>query len=426
MHGYGAPQPSHGYGNPSYAHNNPPPQSNYPSLYTPSAPALSADDASVLPPNWTPSQETAFPLLQFSITPAQAEEKHREWVKSLHFTPTGFVKAAVAPKFKRMLVPFLQGSVSFTATCEGSIERHLQNQVTMQETCVFDPFRDTHSDTHSNMFFCSDMNPEIRAICEKMEKNWIISDKTVSYNALNVLRATGDFVGESETAEKVWERVFPQIRQRELEVLTRQYHEQRKIVKNLRISTINFTQSSMRIIYLPIYYGTFSVNPNEVHRFVVNGQNGTCFGERPSYGLGKMGDVYKGAVNLLSTITHSNQSEAPTLMNGKKLALKDEFNVYNENGYYLTFPRSDYWLLKESTGTIGLYNNGDFPIEIRSQKRRGAHRGPVYEMKPKERSGFDFKGHWVIEVMRGNPNDLFIEHVSTSGGNNGDRLGMCS
>ena len=65
--------------------------------------------------------------------------------------------------------------------------------------------------------------------------------------------------------------------------------------------------------------------------------------------MGKLGDVKKGIFNFIGTVTQNNQKDMG-LTHGSKLTNIDNCHVYDKGKYFLTFPRSNSYLITESIG----------------------------------------------------------------------------
>jgi len=383
--------------------------------YNASAPPVIPGDFVPLPADWRPSNATA--MIPFSKTEKDCESIFYEWVSSLYLAPTGFKKAA-QPTFKRYYAPFLCGSLTATVSYQAQIGRHQHNHHTHHEELLWDVQNGYQIIPFPEISMCSDSSLETRTMVEHLS-SWDISPKSITYNSLEVLQNTGYAIGNSVPLEEMWGKYTePHIKRLAQDRCHRQLEEQKgRYIKEFTLNRLEYQNANTFIIFLPVFMGTY-YSEHQAFQFIVNGQNGTYYAERPPYGAGKFGDVMKGVGNWFGYVTGA-KNEQVILLSGKELLQKDNHRVYDEHSYYLVFSRSD----PMAVGFITITNNGSYPIEVQAQKRRGVAKGCVVTIPARSTETYDYKGHWCLQIVRGNPKDVTVDRVETRGGGTlGDKL----
>ncbi len=128
-----------------------------------------------------------------------------------------------------------------------------------------------------------------------------------------------------------------------------------KQIRDLK-ADIQYVSTSCKVIYVPAFLAIYYYDHSN-HFFVVNGRTGAYDGQRPSYGLGKIGDIKKGVNNMMGTIMGWNLLEEKGIVSGKELTEKDNAFVYQTTASYIMFPRSNSYLLTEMIGIQRNKNN---------------------------------------------------------------------
>lgn len=113
-------------------------------------------------------------------------------------------------------------------------------------------------------------------------------------------------------------------------------------------------------------------------------------------------------------------------ISGMSLRRMDDCNDYSPLTTFLVFSPSSEFLGFKSTGSITLENIGDTTIKLVSWNRSTQERVGEFDLRPMTKQGFDFKGHFCIEIEEGDASKLRVIDFTTKGGGKGDSLGMAS
>ena len=391
------------------------PQPNYPDLHI--------DSAFEQQSPFYPQFEEQIQSLRFCITEEEAQKKYREWIQSLWLAPTGFKKQAMDLCFGRHYIPCFSVSVRITVEYSGEVR---SSKPLKEEKGEWEYLTGYVNHEYTNLVIIADKDPKVLEVAKNMQ--WeIVNPESASRSSLI---DSGSFVHTSQNESwgllEAQNLIQSKEHQKAAEYLksgSKRKERERLDVRDVK-STVTFGDHFIRLIYLPAYISSFNYQ-NKDHVFVVNGVTGRYDGQRPAYGLGRIGDYYKGASNFVGTLWGSNKQEVPAVIPGSELLTIDQVSIYNPHNFFVTFPRSDSYMITESWGVIHIQNNGEAPIQIWPQKRCGSQRGKSYDLKPLEILKISFAGYWVLEITYGNPGDLIVVDVQTSGGTRAeDHCGM--
>ncbi|EFA83746.1 hypothetical protein PPL_02813 [Heterostelium album PN500] len=196
--------------------------------------------------------------------------------------------------------------------------------------------------------------------------------------------------------------------------------EQTATVENVS-SDIEFDQTVATLFYVPFYHHSY-VFDNKHYSFFIDGQSGQIFATRPEVGLGKLGDLVKGVKNYFGMYLWQEQIQRKR---GSELNIEDNVDVYAKENYFIMWPRSANGLLSGNLqGWLTIRNRSNRPITFRGQKRRGYTKGNPITLQPRAEQSYSYKGHWCMEVIDGDYQNLEIIHLNTSENNRFPNIGF--
>lgn len=375
-------------------------------------------------------------VVAFDQSEAFAREQFQKWVDSLWFAPTGFKKHVESTHPKKVYIPFYIVSAHAMTTwkCEVGFDHEVEHHGKKEqqhhdphkpkemETC-WERASGARQKTYKNLQFCADVDTSLWPLLKKA--GGFTVDGHVSSSQPSVLVASSHYINKWQSWGASWSQtVEPNLQKSEKDHCNHQVRQERHPdhVRNMRAKT-HLTDISYCMAFFPFYVMEYfeSASDDQARLFVVNGQSGKYDGKRPSVGLGKLGDYKKGVGNFFSTMFGNKTIE---MLPGEELMKLDNVRSYDENSYYLALPRSDSYIFAGAMGWVYIKNDGDVPMKLEAQKRRGSERGGSVVLQPGDKFATDYYGHWVIRIASGLPNDLKVLDGATKGGGKGDKLGM--
>eukprot|EP01112_Ceratiomyxa_fruticulosa_P021006 TRINITY_DN7306_c0_g1_i4.p1 TRINITY_DN7306_c0_g1~~TRINITY_DN7306_c0_g1_i4.p1 ORF type:complete len:576 (-),score=102.64 TRINITY_DN7306_c0_g1_i4:156-1883(-) len=177
------------------------------------------------------------------------------------------------------------------------------------------------------------------------------------------------------------------------------------------------------IVYVPVYMWKFGFE-GDFYTFLVNGQTGVYFGERP---FGLPGNLRSSAIKFVTGNPFSHNSTR--LSSGKELCTIYSTDIYEHTAQYLVFPPSDQFLFVVAIGYITLQNvdtDESFSLRaVRISREEEEEVGSEFVLRPQETATFSYRGGWCIKILSGPADKLNVMHVETNNGNDKpNSLGM--
>uniref|UniRef100_A0A6U1SJJ4 Uncharacterized protein n=1 Tax=Vannella robusta TaxID=1487602 RepID=A0A6U1SJJ4_9EUKA len=345
--------------------------------------AQSFDDSAVemepkveeIPEAFDMQRITEVEYLPTLITPEEALRSFEEWLTNLWFAPVEVRNKPVHP-----------GSVEFRHLPYYVFDTIVTSEMTPQTTTEEEK-QTTTTSRHSDMLYSAIDEQEIEEILQGTAA-WDLSRIELfpreSFPPLPL---------ESyKDPSKVWEQCRTNL----------QTAEAKARGDSGRVRT-TFKGTHFRLLLVPVYVAEFE-HDNNVYRFVVNGQHGSCHGNRP--------------FNLLSGLSRLwGSSDRPGVYSGHELQKKENNEtLYDNDLHYLIFPPSKSSLFSYHIGWFKLHNKSQDTIQIRGKEKKGRAVGIIYPLPPGDSQCFPYKGSWVVEIMSGNEQMIHLKGQSPTGG----------
>lgn len=141
---------------------------------------------------------------------------------------------------------------------------------------------------------------------------------------------------------------------------------------------------------------------------------------RPSARDEKDDDFVMVSSALLGQVQVAKEVSQPfQQLRGDELAREDSVEgAYEPNSLYLCFEASYNYIFASAVGYIGLRNLGDSDIVLAGQPRRrhASSDRPLLTLHSKQEVYLDFKGHWALEILQGDPGKMLVLDYQSFGG----------
>ncbi|EGC36587.1 hypothetical protein DICPUDRAFT_87364 [Dictyostelium purpureum] len=407
---------------------------------------------------------------EFRVSPKKATNIYEDWVNSLWFTPTGFKKIMDSESLKKVYIPFYSYKVGYNVEFSGFVtydsllhtkysyekqNRHQQpspkNKTPSTNSSVISGTGEINTNNFNlpleelikdkgvewkkvDGYITRTVNRILLLGCNSMSlliDDGIMNCMDIHFDFLKTTESTlGDFekhaileqadVLSRYEPEMVWNRDYSNYLLEKEQAMSVEYlkqQEQTLFVKNVS-SNVIYNEKLFNLVYIPFYYSTYEYQ-DQSYSFFLNAQNGMISANRPSkLGLGKIGDLFKYTCNYISTMVGS--IEPTTKIKGDELGDHDQWKVYCDSSYFICFTRSATNLFTgSSNGFFVVKNNSRIErATLRGQKRRSVKKGNIFELLPMQERTFSFKGHWCLEIIKGEVNQIEIIKINHSNGGN--------